>query len=60
MSIKILIAVKRKKVVLTIPKINGGGNTFDNAYTYESEPNFMWLNIKWVKINVEMKLFCPL
>ena len=60
MSIKILIAVKRKKVALTVPKINGGGNTFDNAYTYEAEPNFKWLNIKWVKINVKIKLFCPL
>ena len=42
MSIKILIAVKRKKVVLTVPKINGGGNSFDNTYTYEAEPNFEW------------------
>ena len=39
MSIKILIAVKLKKVVLTVPKINGGGNNFDNAYTYEAELN---------------------
>ena len=60
MSIKILIAVKRKKVVLTVLKINGGGNTFDNAYTYEAEPNSKWLNIKGVKINVKIKLFCPL
>ena len=42
MSIRILIAVKRKKVVSTIPEINGGGNTFDNAYTSEAEPNFKW------------------
>ena len=42
MSIKILIAVKRKKVVLTVPKINGGDNTFGNAYTYEAERNFKW------------------
>lgn len=33
---------QKKKVVLTVPKINGGSNNFDNAHTYEAELNFEW------------------
>ena len=48
---------QKKKVVLTVPKINGGSNTFDNAHTYEAEPNFLVVKYKMGQNKCSNKTF---